>query len=260
MPPRRVVSFRFDTALIRINGFVLGNARLVSNGSMTRGAVLTSIKQGERCYIRSRCETMGPRSIAGDRLGLIVRAGLLLVGLSTYLISRDDVVWRFIRTAPHARALEHALFGIAAVILGFALLLKVRASAHPESQDGRGSSRITATFASLLQAIGIGSLLPLPGFLLLVLGDLAVSLLLDGKHSTAEDSRSEGKDPRRARRPLQAFRWRDALAIHIGLCCAFLSMAIFSVVLIDRVADVLFAMTALVSVAANSRTFLRSCS
>jgi hypothetical protein len=35
-------------------------------------------------------------------------------------------------------------------------------------------------------------------------------------------------------------------------------MAIFSVVLIDRVADALFAMTVLVSIAANSRLFLRA--
>lgn len=34
-----------------------------------------------------------------------------------------------------------------------------------------------------------------------------------------------------------------ALAAHMCLCSAFLSMAIFSVVLMDRVADVLFAMT-----------------
>jgi hypothetical protein len=105
---------------------------------------------------------MGPRSIAGNRLGLVVRAALLLAGLSTYLISPDDVVWRFIRTAPHARALEHALFGIAAAILGFALLLKVKASAHPENRDSHGPSRITAPIVSILQAIGIGSLLPLP--------------------------------------------------------------------------------------------------
>jgi hypothetical protein len=78
---------------------------------------------------------MGPRSIAGNRLSLIVRAALLLVGLSTYLIFPDDVVWRFIKTAPHARVWEHALFGIAAAILGFALLLKVKASVHPENQD-----------------------------------------------------------------------------------------------------------------------------
>jgi len=203
---------------------------------------------------------MGPRSLTGNRWGLIVRAALLLAGLSTYLISPDDVVWRFIRTAPHARALEHALFGIAAAILGFALFLKVKASAHPENRDSHGPSRITGTIVSILQAIGIGSLLPLPGFLLLVLGDVVASLLLYGRHSAAEDPRSEGEDSRRAGGPLPAFRWRDALATHLGLCCAFLSMAIFSVVLIDRVADVLFAMTAFVSVAANSRPFLRGCS
>ena len=100
---------------------------------------------------------MGPRNIAGNRLGLIVRAALLLAGLSTYLISPDDVVWHFIRTAPHARALEHALFGIAAAILGFALLLKVKASAHPENRDSHDPSRITAAIVSILQAIGIGS-------------------------------------------------------------------------------------------------------
>ena len=200
--------------------------------------------------------TMGPRSIAGNRLRLIVHAALLLLGVSTYLISPDDVVWRFIKTAPHARALEHALFGIAAAILGFALLLKVKASAHPENQDSLGSSRLTASVANLLQAIGIGSLLPLPGFLLVVLGDVAASLFLYGSHSTAEDPRAK-LDPRRVSGPLRAFRWRNALATHVGLCFAFLSMAIFSVVLIDRVADALFAMTALVSIAANCRPSLR---
>jgi hypothetical protein len=61
---------------------------------------------------------MGPRSIAADRLSLIVRAILLLVGLSTYLIVPDDVVWHFIKTAPHPRVWEHVLFGIAAEIPG----------------------------------------------------------------------------------------------------------------------------------------------
>jgi hypothetical protein len=199
---------------------------------------------------------MGSPSIAENRLTLIVRAVLLPAGLSTYLIFRDDVVWRFIKTAPNARVWEHVLFGIAAAILGLALLLKVKASAHPEND---GPSRIKASVASLLQAIGIGSLLPLPGFLLFVLGDGALSLLLYGRHSTAAGPKAE-RDSCLARRPSQDFRWRNALAPHIGLCFAFISMAIFSVVLIDRVADVLFAITALVSIAASSRAFLRGCS
>jgi hypothetical protein len=196
---------------------------------------------------------MESQNIAGNRLSLIVRAALLVVSLSTYLIFRDDVVWHFIKSGPRPRLLEHVSFGIAAGILGFALFLKVKASAHPEIQSSHGSSRIIATVASLLWAIGIGSLLPLPGFLLLVLGDLAISLLLDQRHSTTEKPMSEEEGSRRARGPLQASRWRDALSTHIGLCCAFLSMAIFSVVLTDRIADMLFAITALVSVAAYSR-------
>jgi hypothetical protein len=199
---------------------------------------------------------MDPRSIAGNRLSLIVRAALLLVGLSTYLIFPDDVVWHFIKTAPHARVLEHALFGVAAATLGFALLLKVKVIAHPENQHSPGRSRIAVTVASLLQAIGIGSLLPLAGFLVLGFGDVAASLLLFGTHSTAEVPRVES-DSRGADRRLQFSRWTHALGTNIGLCFAFLSMVVFSVVLIDRVADVLFAMTALVSVATNTRPFLR---
>jgi hypothetical protein len=174
--------------------------------------------------------------IAGNRRSSIIRAAALTAGLCAYLISPDDVVWRFIKTSPNAHALEHAAFALAAAVLGLALLLKVKA-AH---------SRIAAVAASLLQAIGIGSLLPLPGFLLLVLSDVAASLFLYGGNSIAE-----------AGKTLPAFRWKDALASHFALCLAFLSMAIFSATLIDRLADVLFGITAVVSIAANAQTFLK---
>ncbi len=42
---------------------------------------------------------MAGRTIEGNRLSTIVRAILLLAGLSTYLISPDDVVWRLISMA-----------------------------------------------------------------------------------------------------------------------------------------------------------------
>jgi hypothetical protein len=194
---------------------------------------------------------MTPRTIAGNGFSLIVRAALLLIGVLTYLVSPDDVVWRFIKISPNARLWEHASFGVAAVLLGIALLLKVRSGVQP------------GVTASLLQDIGIGSLLPLPGFLVLVLGDLAANLFLYGRHSTAEADRAELASREEwtslQTSPLQNYRWKDNLAPHIGLCCAAISMAIFSVVLIDRVADVLFAITALVSITANSRPYLRAC-
>jgi hypothetical protein len=123
-------------------------------------ALPISKEQDQRCYIRGRCETMGLQSNAGNRLSFIMRAALLLVGLSSYLISPDDVVWHFIKTAPRARLLEHALFAIAAAMLGFALLLEINANPHTENQESHGRPRVTATVASLMQAIGIGSLLP----------------------------------------------------------------------------------------------------
>jgi len=178
---------------------------------------------------------MGSRSLSENRL-ILIRAALLLAGLSTYFISPDDVVWRFIRHAPHARLLEHILFAAAAAVLGLALLVKMSISTRAANDDVQNLRR-KAAVASLLQAIGIGSLLPLPGFLLLVLGDVGVSLFWEP-----------------AGKPLHAYEWVDALIAHIGLCFAFLSMVIFSLVLIDRVADVLFAMTALISIVASFRS------
>ncbi|AXC16021.1 hypothetical protein ACPOL_6811 (plasmid) [Acidisarcina polymorpha] len=61
--------------------------------------------------------------------------------------------------------------GVPCVILGFALLLKM----------GPNFSRTGTKITALLQAVGIGFLLPLPGFLLLVLGELpSARLLMEG--------------------------------------------------------------------------------
>ncbi len=53
-------------------------------------------------------------------------------------------------------------------------------------------------------------------------------------------------------------RWGSALLSNLGLVCAFASMLVFSILLIDRVADALFAFTALVSIAAGTRDTLRA--
>jgi hypothetical protein len=195
---------------------------------------------------------MGAR-ITRDGLSSISRAALLAAALSTYLVSPDDVVWRFIKGAPHARLLEHAAFATAAAMLGIALVLKMRASAYAGEQGIYDPNRTRAVASNLFQAVGIGSLLPLPGFLLLVVGDLGISLLLRGRRPVPEEPTAAGPDSRH----LSQARWRHALATHIGLCCAFISMLFFSIVLVDRVADALFATTALISVAASSRGALR---
>jgi hypothetical protein len=121
-------------------------------------------------------------NISTGRLSLL-RAALLLAGLLTYLVSPDDVVWRLIKSSPSARLLEHVLFGFAALLLGLSLLLELQAGDRMECRDIDGSWLVRAALARLLQAIGIGSLLPLPGFLILVCGDLGATLLMSWRGS-----------------------------------------------------------------------------
>lgn len=187
----------------------------------------------------------------------VVRAVPLIAGLLTYLISPEDVVWRFIKAAPHARVLEHLCFGMAAGILGIALLLKSLAISRASQRGSRDPSYSRGVLADLLQAVGIGCLLPLPGFLLFVLGTLGVSLLLNPRHAPEEElmTLSNLDKPQRI---LPSLPWRVALVKNLGLFCAFVSMVIFSITLIDRVADVLFCLTALVSITAGTRNALRA--
>ena len=202
-----------------------------------------------RCVNRS--EAVRSLKITRDGLVIVIRMALLLAGLFTYFVSPDDVVWHFIKTSSNARLLEHSIFGVAAPILGIALLLKMKISVDVQ-QDSRHTFHGGAVVASLLQSIGIGSLLPLPGFLLLVFGDLGASTLLYLRYPTAE-----GPEVKLSSRTVggtkHTFRWKDSLVTYLGLCCAFISMVLFSITLIDRIADVLFAISALVSIAVSSR-------
>ena len=172
----------------------------------------------------------------------MLRIALLLTALATYVVSPDDVVWRFIRGSLHCRTLEHLAFSIAAVLLGIALCLKVRSS------TSRVLSPAREALGSLLQAIGIGFLLPLPGFLLFVLGDLSITLLFRERQPAFLGGPAIS----------QSVTWTGALAEHIGLCCAIASMIVFSIVLVDRVADALFTISALISLFASSRRALLS--
>jgi len=82
--------------------------------------------------------------------------------------------------------------------------------------------------------------MPLAGFILLVSGETTFSLI---RHRFGKQGAC--RSPRNG--------WREHLSEHAGLCCAFLSMVIFSITLNDRLADFLFAATALISILATLR-------
>ena len=187
---------------------------------------------------------------AGKRRFLIFRAVLLLASIAAYWKDPDDVVWRYIKAAPHVRMWEHICFGIAATALGFSLWLRVRAEAEIlASADISARSSRRKTLGEFLQAVGIGSLLPWSGFLLLVSGETILAFL-DHRRIMRVAAKGTGINFKAA--PVAhssvGTEWKDLFRQHAGLLCAFLSMVLFSVTLLDRVADVLFAGTALVSV------------
>jgi hypothetical protein len=178
--------------------------------------------------------------------------GLLLAAVLTYSINREDVVWRFIKSAPHARLLEHLSFASATVLIGLAIWLRSRAVRR--SFDSR-SNEATERWGGVFYAAGLGTLLPLSGFLLFVLGELVrISRLASVRSQRGEPRQDlfEGRKsmPAGPGQPSE-FPWRSLLVRQAAACCAFLSMAVFSMTLVDRLAEYMFAATALVSVLAH---------
>ncbi len=177
---------------------------------------------------------------------------LLLASVSTYWIDREDVVWRFIRAAPHVRLLEHFSFGAAAVLIALSIWLGSRAAFHDFGSRSNDSTR-TRRLGGVLYAVGLGTLFPLSGFVLFVLGEFVRISRFESAGSQAREL-MEGREPMPPdpNRP-SGLPWKSVLVHQAAACCAFVSMAVFSVTLVDRQAEYLFAATALVSVVAHFR-------
>ena len=160
---------------------------------------------------------------------------LLAAAVLTYLVDRQDIVWRYVKDASNARLLEHLCFATAAVSLAAGAFLCTWATVKELS--GKTDSGFAASAGEIFRAIGIGSLLPLAGFLILVCGE---AICVVRRHNACARDRQKEK-------ATQPCAWWQAARVHLGAWLAFLSMAVFSVMLVDRVAEVLFATTLLVS-------------
>lgn len=182
-----------------------------------------------------------------------IRAALLLAAVSTYFIEPTNVVWALIGSAPNARVWEHICFGLAAAALGLSIWLRMT-NGGERYESGFSDSRPQRISSDLLQAVGIGSLMPLAGFILLISAELVLAML---RHARAKQVKSRLAQGDTSKQHLvytvsqPSAGWRESLAEHIGLCCAFVSMVIFSITLSDRLADYLFAGAALIGVVAS---------
>jgi hypothetical protein len=177
---------------------------------------------------------------------------LVVAAWLTYLVDPEDVVWRFIKGASDARLLEHIGFGVAAAAIGAGILLGSWRTDRDFIAEGWTAGSIRRRcLGEILHGIGIASLVPVAGFVILVAGETIRSV----RYARLEmriapellDARRVGRFPAPAG---PAWKW---VVLSQGFAwCAFVSMVIFSVVLLDRVADYLFLGTIMIAMATRA--------
>lgn len=162
---------------------------------------------------------------------------IVAVAVLTYLIQPDDIVWRFVKDRPGPHALERYIFIVATlfILAGAGICTWARAK-----NTGDGPSRFVGDF---VYAIGLGSLLPIAGFVVLVAGEgvRLFRLALRGDAAAIESDTGWGRAIRR-----EAVKW-----------CVVASMIVFVITLRDRVADVLVVVSFVIGLICNAPWFGR---
>ena len=183
----------------------------------------------------------------------LIHGLVLLFGWGTYLLDRDDVLWRFIRHSPQSRLLEHLGFGGAAAAIGIGILLGCWRTDRDYCWEGWTPGVIRRRCAGeILHGIGLATLVPVAGFVLIVCGEAIRSVRYAGlKMRIAREGGGglPGGIPITAP-PGPAWKW--LVLSQAGMWCAFVSMVIFSIILIDHAADRMFGLTMLVSIATRA--------
>lgn len=160
---------------------------------------------------------------------------IVLAAFLTYVADPDDIVWRFIKSSTgDVRLLERAIFAVATALFGIAAYLCTRSRTQTKSSSPR--QRYIGEF---LYAIALGSLAPLAGFLILGAGE-AIRLL---RLALRKDEIA----------PREPVAWPQAFRLESVKWGLFLTMIVFTITLIDRVAEVLAGASVLLWLTLNAR-------
>ncbi|HTY84855.1 MAG TPA: hypothetical protein VMB19_11590 [Silvibacterium sp.] len=159
---------------------------------------------------------------------------LILAGVLTYLVDPDDIVWRFVRDSSAPRFWERVAFIVATILIAIGAILCTRARAFYRPHY----------LGELVYAIGFGSLLPIPGFLILVFGESLRLFRL---------ARREPRQPSPAAMPAWGHAFRRE-AVKWGIV---ITMLVFVTTLKDRHADVLAVSSFLIGLLLNAPLFRR---
>jgi hypothetical protein len=170
---------------------------------------------------------------------------IVCAGFATYLADPDDIVWRFIRDSPVRRVLEHILFCLATLLIGAGAAVCTWSSAFIEppnadsydSSVGRGRLH-TLHLGDWLYAVGLAFLAPLWGFIVIVVGEsIRIARLLLREKDDAQRRRTLSPQSSDST-PNPTFpNWPRALRRQAVKWGVLLTMVVFAITLVDRVAD-----------------------
>src|SRR5215469_2722549 len=195
----------------------------------------------------------------------LIHQFIVAAAFLTYLFQRDDIVWQFVKNTTEPHELERALFLIATlwIAVGAAITSFARAFGNPPrtaDDEPYRYLRQSRYLGDLIYAVGLASLAPLSGFLILVIGETLRIFRLMQREDAASRYLSQRPtcivcflaDARRSeRRPAwgQAFRQE---AVKWGM---LITMIVFVITLKDRLAEILAAASFLVGLLLNTRIF-----
>ena len=106
----------------------------------------------------------------------LVHQFMVAAAFLTYFVDRENIVWRFVKDSSAPRGFERFFFIVATVfiVVGAAICTYTRVYPRPESAIGMESYRHlhrSRYFGDVLYAIGLATLFPLWGFIILVAGE-----------------------------------------------------------------------------------------
>jgi hypothetical protein len=159
----------------------------------------------------------------------LVHQAIVGVAFLTYLIDRQDFVWRLVKDSGMAHTLERGAFVIATLLIAAGAVLCTSGRAYSKSNSGARTVwyRVLENpryLGELCYAIGLGSLAPFAGFLILVGGEFLRVLRLAGRiDGDAEDVAG----------------WKKAFRQEATKWGILLTMITFVITLNDRHAEVL---------------------
>lgn len=181
-----------------------------------------------------------------QRHAMVLRSCIYAAAFGVYFFDRDDVVWRFIRDSPSRRLLEHTAFLAGTLVIGAGAYHCTRAEARADVPEGRNSG----LWGEWLYAVGMSTLAPLWGCVILIAGESLRTLRL-GSGDRPHDENEIDVAP--------SSRWSESLRRQAAKWGVTLTMVVFTITLVDRVADYGIVASVLVWIALNGSLIYRKC-